>query len=307
MKTYTFHTGPTDTHARYIFNNAKHRNLQSKEGWKCMYVQNEKGSLAAFLWINISGNIAHAPLRAPFGSFEADANLSPRVLYDFIAYVIDSLKTDGVTKIVVKNPPDIYNLSASALLNTLLLNQGFTIMDAEVSSVIPVSTAPYADLITEWEHRKLRQATASEFSFQQHDSPHLESIYSFIESCRQEKEYTLSMSLPELKQLQTTFADQVMLFAVSKESVLAAACIAIQVSDDVLYTFYYDHTKAFDTYSPVVKLVEGMYHYCQVQQIHLLDLGTAALNRQPNFPLLSFKMNIGGIPSAKLTFVKELS
>lgn len=306
MKTYTFHTGITDTQAKYIFNSPKHRALQSIEGWKCLYATDEKGNLVAFLWVNIIGEVAHAPARAPFGSIEMDAHLEPKGLYDFIAYIVETLNVLGIQKVVLKNPPGIYNTPASALLNTFLHNQGFRVEQAEVSSVIPINDMPYADRVTEWEHRKLKQTKASSFSFQQQDGSHLQTIYSFIKSCRVEKGYTLSMPLADLTDLHTTFPDRILLFAVSQESTLASACIAIQVSDDILYTFYYDHAKAYDAYSPVVMLVEGIYHFCQSQHIRLLDLGTATLNRQPNFPLLAFKAHVGGIPSSKLTYVKEL-
>lgn len=306
MKTYSFHEGLIDTRAKYIFNSPKHRALQSNERWKCLYARDEKESLVAFLWVNIVGEVAHAPARAPFGSIEVDAHLEPKGLYDFITYVVETLNVLGVKKLVLKNPPALYNTPYSALLITFLLNQGFSIEQAEVSSIIPVSPAPYANLVAEWELRKLKQAKTNSLFFQQKEGSHLQSIYSFIKSCRKDKGYTLSMSLADLTALYTAFPEQLLLFAVSQESALAAACIAIQVSDDVLYTFYYDHAKTYDAFSPVVMLMEGIYHFCQAKQIHLLDLGTAALDRQPNFPLLAFKAHVGGIPSSKLTFVKEL-
>lgn len=307
MKTYTFHAGLPNTYTKYIFNSPEHRALQSSEGWKCLYALDEKESIVAFLWVNIAGEVAHAPLRAPFGSIEVDVNLESKGLYDFIGYVAETLYGLGIKKIVLKNPPALYDASYSALLSTFLLNQGFSIEQAEVSSVIPVSDTPYANLVTEWEHRKLKQAKANSLFFQSQKGSHLQTIYSFIKACREEKGYNLSMPLPDLAKLSKAFPDRLHLFSVSHEADLAAACIAIQVSNDILYTFYYDHAKAYDAYSPVVMLIEGIYHFCQSQNIRLLDLGTAALNKQPNFPLLTFKAHIGGMPSPKLTFVKELS
>jgi hypothetical protein len=54
-------------------------------------------------------------------------------------------------------------------------------------------------------------------------------------------------------------------------------------------------------------LIEGMYGWCQQQGIKLLDLGTSALDSQPNFSLLDFKLRLGAHPTAKLTFVKDLA
>lgn len=306
MKTYSFHSGPTETNAKYLFNTPKHLALQASEGWLCYYALNEKGKCLAFVWINASNEIALSPLHAPFGSIETDADIEPKVLYEFIEYVVQSAKSSGLKKIFLKNPPEVYNSPTSNLLTTFLLNQGFNITQAEISSVIPVSSDLYSNKISDWEHRKLKQAKAAGLHFSQSSSEALDKIYAFLETCRKEKGYSLSMSLENVKNLQQTFTDQILFFSVLLENQLAAACIAIQVSRDILYTFYYDHLKAFDGYSPVVLLVEGIYQHCQSNNIRLLDLGTAALNTQPNFSLLTFKNNLGGIPSSKFTFLKHL-
>ena len=54
-------------------------------------------------------------------------------------------------------------------------------------------------------------------------------------------------------------------------------------------------------------VTKALYEYCQEHNISLLDFGTSAVNNQPNFGLLNFKMRLGGIPSAKLTFQKMLA
>lgn len=306
MKTYSFHSGPTETNAKYLFNTPKHLALQASEGWLCYYALNEKGKCLAFVWINASNEIALSPLHAPFGSIETDADIEPKVLYEFIEYVVQSAKSSGLKKIFLKNPPEVYNSPISNLLTTFLLNQGFNITQAEISSVIPVSSDLYSDKISDWEHRKLKQAKVARFHFEKSSSANLNSLYAFLERCRKEKGYALSMSLKDVQALLQTFPDQILLFSVHQESELAAACVGIQVSQDILYTFYYDHEKIFDSYSPVVYLIEGIYEHCQSNDIRLLDLGTATLNTQPNFPLLTFKNNLGGIPSSKFNFLKHL-
>jgi hypothetical protein len=53
--------------------------------------------------------------------------------------------------------------------------------------------------------------------------------------------------------------------------------------------------------------MEGIYEHCQVEKIRLIDLGTSALNGRPNFGLLDFKLNLGAVPTEKLTFEKKLT
>lgn len=111
-----------------------------------------------------------------------------------------------------------------------------------------------------------------------------------------------------LKDLQTTvnrFPENYKLFAVFHHDRLAAASIAIQVTDEILYDFYHDHHPDFNYFSPIVMLIKGMHDHALANNIKLIDLGTSSLNNAPNFSLLSFKLKLGAIPSSKFTFEKN--
>jgi hypothetical protein len=306
LKAYTFHIGDFPTTATYLFNRPGHLHLQSKLGWKCCYALDLHSNCAAFIWFCISDKQALSPLKASFGSVEFTESLPPKILFEFFQYAVLQLQRIGVSGIQIKNPPDIYDIKKNALISVFLQNIGFEVSAAEVSSIIPVTETPYRDGLSSWEVRKLRQAKSKRLTFHQHALNDVGQVYRFIAQCRLEKAYSLSMSLEQVIDLSTTFPNEILVFSVQKEQEMAAACIAILVRKDILYTFYYDHGTAFHSLSPVVLLMEGMYGYCQLHKIRLLDLGTAALGGQPNFNLLEFKQNLGGIPSAKLTFQKKL-
>jgi hypothetical protein len=87
---------------------------------------------------------------------------------------------------------------------------------------------------------------------------------------------------------------------------MVAASISIRVNENVLYTFYYDHLRAYDSVTPIVFLCDGLYNFCQKNQLSLLDLGTSNPNGKLNQSLLDFKLSLGAVPSPKLTFQKVL-
>jgi hypothetical protein len=307
LKNFTFHSGDYSPTATYLFNDRKHLLLQAANGWKCFYILDHKQVCAAFIWLHITEGVAQSPFKAPFGSFELIDKLPPKILHEFLQFIQVELQKLSVQTIIIKNAPAVYEPNSHALLSVLLYNLSFIVSSAEISSVIPISTSSYTNLITEWENRKLKQAKNEFFSFHQKKASELTELYSFIESCRIEKGYTLSLSMAQLHELQHSFPAAITLFAVQQQHELAAACVCIRVSEKILYTFYYDHAAEFQQYSPVVLLIEGIYTYCQQNSITLLDLGTASLDGQPNFSLLDFKQHLGGQPSAKLTFTKTLA
>lgn len=307
MKTITFRSGEFVANAQYLFNNKRHQLLQSPDGWISFYAVDDSSSVLAFISLHIENDLAVSPKSAPFGSLEFVDNLSPKIVYDFIGFVIDELKKKGIKKILLKNPPTLYNQAQQSLLTAFLLNHGFEITLAEISSLFTLSETDFTSHLHDWEKRKLRQAGMEGFSCKELDVHHLQTVYSFIEKCRMNKGYTLSMSLNQLQIVVNTFQDSFKLFVVTKKEELAAACIAIKVSETILYTFYYDHAEVFDQYSPTVLLIESIHAYCQQHAYRQLDLGTASLHTQPNFGLLDFKLHLGGTPTPKFTFEKILN
>jgi hypothetical protein len=306
LKNYTFHSGNYKPVAQFLFNTNGHIQLQSKEGWTCYYVLDKKKSCQAFIWVYLEKEKASSPLKAPFGSFEFKDGLDASILFDFIKYITQDLKNKGIRQLSIKQSIDGYLPAQNALINTLLLNHGFSIMNAEVANLIMIDPIQYETKLHDWENRKLKQAKKEQFSFEVVKKNRLTEVYTFIENCRTKKKYALSMSLKDLKKLQQTIPNAIHLFSIKHDKEMIAACIAIKVSPTILYTFYYDHASAYQKISPVVMLIEGIYNFCTQNKIEMLDLGTAALQGRPNFNLLTFKQHLGASYSTKFTFEKHL-
>ncbi|NBP67725.1 MAG: hypothetical protein EBU52_03180, partial [Cytophagia bacterium] len=105
------------------------------------------------------------------------------------------LNKKGVKKLLIKQIVDGYQVQKNAIINTLLLNLGFKIVNAEAANLILVNSVSYENKLHAWEKRKLKQAKKQPFDFHVLKTNHLTNIYNFIETCRAEKKYTLSMPL----------------------------------------------------------------------------------------------------------------
>lgn len=313
MEDFIFHEGsppygyqPDFEYA--LFNRQVHLFLQDSEGWHSYSILNTKyKSISAIFFVNIKEGIAKSPLKNPFGSFEVSPTLSDSVLFEFLDFVGSRLQAKHVSRIIIKDQPSCYFPDRAALLHTFLFNLGYYVSDAEVSAVIHVSENSFQCYPDSWERRKLRQSHEAGAQFKQLTIDNLTEVYLFILASRKQRGYSLSMTLAELKKVVDHFQEEYILFGVYVEGRLAAASIAIRVKENILYNFYSAHSQEFDYLSPVVALVEGMYHYCQRNTIELLDLGTSAVEGKPNFGLLDFKLRLGAKPTPKFTFEKNFA
>lgn len=312
MSTYSFHSGlPNDyaerTYPVSLFHLPLHLDLQRHTGRKSFCVLHERSKkIFAEVHFHGDGRSAASPLRAPFGSYLFSEKLPPAVLFDFVLFVEEELRKDKIKDLTLKQAPAGYFPEQHNVLMPLLLNLGYTVQQAEISSVSPVTEKPFTEVIDSWEFRKLRQARQAELDARLIHQENLEVVYSFILQCRQQKSYPLSMTLDELRVVVQKFPERFVLFGVFDRANLAAAAITIRVTDGVLYNFYSDHHIDYDHLSPAVMLIESEFEYCRSNGFTLLDLGTSSVGGKLNFSLLDFKKRLGGTPSPKYRLVKSI-
>lgn len=276
-------------------------------GWTSFYcLRKEKKVVKGRAHFNIQDGVARSPYRNPFGSIEFSDNMEPRELYEFIKYIEKRLAELGAKRVEIKNYPQLYAPGRVSILCTLLMNLGFTVKEAEISACIQVNHRALFDVMSSWEKRKSAQIKRTNLRFSVLPLQRLNEVYSFISSCRQDRNQALSLSFPQLKNVCDHFPEDFILFGVYDGAVLAAASVCIKVNKTIIYNFYYAHARQYDSLSPVVRLIEGIYQHCQAEKIHLVDLGTSSLNGKPNFSLLDFKLHLGATPTQKLTFEKVL-
>ena len=131
-------------------------------------------------------------------------------------------------------------------------------------------------------------------------------VYAFIARCHSEKGYKISIAAEELEATVQRFPGRYLLFGIFDGERMVSACVSIIVKRGILYNFLLNHDKEYNSVSPPLLLLEGIYDYCRENSIHILDLGTSAIAGKPNFSLLDFKVHLGGVPTTKLSFYKKL-
>ncbi len=278
--------------------------LQHAKNWR-IYETLEQGTRAvkARIALYIDKDKAVSPLCAPFGFIEVYQKIAVDELIGFFSLIETDLKGRGVKKMLLKSYPEVYDKNVS--LAEAALKRLHCSIEQEVSSVIPVDRKLFEKRIAISELQKLRKAEKM-FSFEKLDISKLKQIYSFIEECRRERNQHLSMSYPDLKKTTTVFPGNFFLYRVYDATGTAAAAIAIRINQEIIYTFYYAHSKKFDKVSPVVFLISSIYKEAQRHEVKMIDLGTSMLNGKINRSLLHFKKSIGGENTHKLIFEKLL-
>lgn len=287
-----------------IFHDPKHLALQAASGWNSFYVKLDN-AIEGIVHFHIREDNAASPYRSPFGSFLFSEEVDESTLTEFIAYTENQLKSKNVNSVVIKNQPELY-ATKNKLLTNVLSKLDYSIAREETSAVIFVTRKPFESGLHKSEKKRLRKCREAELAFERMPLEQLQKIYVFLEACREEKGYSLSMSFDEITKLAQNFPGRIILTTVIDKNQIVAANISIRAYNHVLYNFYHDHAGEYDHLSPVVLLNEGLYQLCQNEGIQFLDLGTSNIGDALNESLLNFKLNLGAQPSRKITFTKMI-
>lgn len=307
-----FHVGPapaefTLAFQPYLFNTQRHRSLQREKAWQEFHwlnIASKKVLMSGYF--NLNAGLAKSPFLAPFGGFEADERITADVLQNFIIEMERSLRQNKTQAIEILCPPELYAKN-QPLISSALVNLGYEIILKEPGACILVDEVPLSDKMAKDKLTRLKKCEKAGLSFREIELEKLGEVYAFIESCRLKQKRTLSMTLTALTQTMIALPQSFFIVGVFEKQRLISASICIRVSPTIVYTFYSAHNPEYNELSPQVFLLSELYDWCVTHKMKILDLGTSALNGQPNTPLLDFKLRMGATATDKFQFRKMLA
>lgn len=289
----------------FLYLTPAHLALQHYPGeWLGFYLEDRRhaSSVAVFyLAPDPTTGTGHSPWQAPFGGVQLAPGLPADVVDAFLQTIQQALQSRGLTRVRLRTPAFAYDPAGSALLAQGFTRLGYQVVLAELNNHLPLAAGLEARQHPS-ERRRLAKCRRHGFQFEQEPPLLLPAAYAFLRQCRAEKGQQLSLSLERLQELFRQFPRDYFLFSVRDSAgQWAALTIAIRVSREVLYNFYPASPLAYNAFSPVVLLNDGLCAFARANDMTLLDLGTSTLPDGPNHSLLQFKRHLGGVLSLKLT------
>ena len=290
----------------FFFNNADHLSQQSTRPFCVITALNQTTQQAdARCTFFVEPDRAVSPAAAPFGSVEFIQILPDDVLSNLIDALVDEARSTGAPLLRLVNYPHCYAPEQAHRLTQQLLRRDFRVVTADQSFFLPVAADAFENRINTSERRRLQKSRRAGFQVEHWCCPDVDTVTSFLVESRRQQGYKLTLPPEQLSRLLTQFPDQFPVFIVKDGSALAALAVTVRVRNDILYNFLPASNPAYHAHSPMVLLTDGLFTYCQQQQIRLLDLGLSLDgDHQPKLSLMRFKRNLGAQESPKLVFEK---
>jgi hypothetical protein len=292
----------------YLFNTLRHLRLQGP-GHRLDYllINRVRRRIEAKIHFLAEDGVAWSPYRSLFGSFEFNHRLATGLLGEFAAFAVNHLKGLGLHRAVITHAADCYGLLKARKVQETLIGLGFVETFMAANHHIPVDNRPLIDKMHAMEIRRLNRCRREGLVFAEEPADRAEDIYRFIGECRSEQGLKPSIGYDLLQMYLRDFPQQYRLFAVRQGGELFAATVAIRVHKKVLYNFLPASPERYNTLSPTVMLLEGLYDYAAGRGYELLDLGiSTAPDGQHQEGLIRFKERMGALPGWKRRYEKSI-
>jgi hypothetical protein len=294
-----------ETYESFLFNTNRHLLLQKNPNvWVFWAEQNQKILARCNIFLNES--VGYSPWRMSFGGIEFCPKLSYEVLHNFVVFLTSFCKQElQLQKLHIKQYPFSYTESNSHLLTQILLQNGFSVQNQELTQYIQVNQ-PFEENLHLSEKRRLQKALKAEFVVEWWQNPDWKQVFTFVAEARKRRSFPLTMNETDFYETVATFPEKYSVFVVKKNAEIVALTVGVKVSRKVFYNFYPADNPSFLSYSPMVLLTKGLVDFCKEQSFEILDLGISTENGKANTGLIRFKKNLGSQNALKLSFVKIL-
>jgi hypothetical protein len=251
--------------------------------------------------------VAVSPYRASFGSFQLASRLKAEIVSFFIEEAEEKLKKENIRSVRIRSYPFSYDYPSASLLSSLLIQHGYSVTVCDTNFHITVSDhTTFYNALRQSEKSRLNAAVNKGMNVALNLNPDLTEVYDLMLKCRQDKGYPFRISLQDFQKMFALLPDFYNVFEVRYQGQLIAAAVTVKINQEILYNFHLGQLPEFRKYSPAVLLLKEIYSFAKRYKFNQLDLGIGTDSGIYNFPLVNFKQNMGGIPSLKPLFEKQI-
>ncbi|MHA2601009.1 MAG: GNAT family N-acetyltransferase [Candidatus Thorarchaeota archaeon SMTZ1-83] len=241
---------------------------------------------------------------ASYGGFVVSEDLGVRGSIAVVKRLFNSLRERGFKKVVLTQPPVIYQKILTNYIDFAVWICGGTYLRRELSAVIEVSEDPLLTFRTA-ARTAVRKSIKSGVKVR--ESQDYERFYEILrKNLRMRHNVTPTHSLDELLRLTELFPERIRLFCAYLGEEPIGGIVSFICNQRVVLAFYISHIEEYQSYRPVNLLIYELLKWLRQSGHRYLDLGTFTLKMEPDFGLARFKENFKARGLFRDTLVIEL-
>ena len=151
--------------------------------------------------------------------------------------------------------------------------------------------------------KRQRKNERNNSKFNIEDSNSLDKVYNLLVKNRNHRNSSLSKNLGEIQDMVSKLPQRYSLFSVNNADEMMASALTINVTEKNAYVLYWGDNVKYRDFSPTVYLAVNLISYYRSLNYKYIDLSVCVnmTRGEDDEGLLTFKTNLGALPSRKLT------
>ncbi len=244
---------------------------------------------------------------ASYGGFAYRKDLNLKDAFTLVEMLIEYGKKLDVSKIQLTLPPVIYQSKYSNYFDFALIQNRFTYLKREVSSVVQLDVEEGDLLATYRQEARTAVKKALKQGVIIKECENFEAYYEILKkNLKLRHNVNPTHSLEELVKLKKLFPDEIRLWGAFVNDKLIAGVCNFSANDKVVLAFYISHDEEYQEYRAVNLLFYEIMKQSQKEGFKFLDFGIFTVNMEPNWGLGRFKENFGSRGIFRDTFLLNL-
>ena len=271
----------------------------------------KKGNLSALFPACVvnddGGKTLYSHRGATFGGFVIDESSSFKDAFDLTESLLKYARKKEFSRIILTQPPLIYQTRLSNNLDFALLQNGFDYLKREVSSVLSLKPSLAANINNFRSEARTAFRRAVKLGVSVKESDDYEGFYKILEANLWTRHGVKpTHTVEEIKSLRKLFPDKIELLGAFAEGKMIAGIVLFECNSKVLIAFYISHDEEYQNYRAVNLLFHDIIKRAIKRKFKFLDFGIFTVNMEPNWGLGRFKESFGASGLFRDSFQIEL-
>ncbi|MCV9388790.1 GNAT family N-acetyltransferase [Reichenbachiella ulvae] len=238
---------------------------------------------------------------APYAGFAWRGKITPQVFEAGLTALIESLKSQGLESIEIRQAPDCFGSVPYAVFDHLDFQKHL-----EINHHIDLKNYQLHSL-HKMQQRRINKCLVNGFTFQQETLDQAGSIHDFISKCRKQQGLVINITKEKFLRITSQLPNTYALYSIfDPKGQRCAATVCISVDNKVVYNYLPAFDRSYASHSPLAFLLHQLNLTLMEQKVKYLDLGISSINGKAQGTLIDFKERMGGLRSDRPTFFKQL-
>ena len=265
----------------------------------------KEGETSMGLLVGLKDGVMRSPFSAPFGGFHyTHEHMFYSLVYDFLSDLKEYVARQGLKKLSITLPPNLYQVNMNAKLVNAFIHLGFKMEVPDINNwvnLIQFNGTWKKNVVTQNCRKAMKHGLIWSVATEKNE---MEDAYTVIHRNRQEQGRKIYMNLDDILEVRKVFPVDFFMIRERNGNCIGAA-VFYRGHERIVQGIFMGDDLEKRNLGTMNYMYMNIYQFYKELGFEYIDLGTSSLEGEPNTGLIRFKELHNCETSLRYTFTWE--